>query len=130
MVFSRTWYHFRHEQCWVARRKGAKVPFHGERDQTTVIEVPSPRFAVGEAGDERTSHPTQKPVAVMTPPLRNHLRAGEICYDPFLGSGTTLVAAETLGRRCYAMEIDPKYVQVTIERWQGLTGKKAQRINE
>ena len=62
-------------------------------------------------------------------PIRNHLRAGEAVYEPFCGSGTTLMAAETLGRRCYAMEIDPKYVQVAIERWQNFTGRTAERVD-
>ena len=63
-------------------------------------------------------------------PIRNLLRAGEIVYDPFLGSGTTLVAAETLGRRCFGLEIEPRLCQVIIERWQGLTGRTATRIEE
>jgi len=62
-------------------------------------------------------------------PIRNHLRPGEAVYEPFSGSGTTLMAAETLGRRCYAMEIDPKYVQVAIERWQNFTGRTAERVD-
>jgi len=61
-------------------------------------------------------------------PIRNHTEAGEAVYDPFLGSGTTLMAAETLGRRCLGMEIDPLYAQVTIERWQRFTGRQAEEI--
>ncbi len=74
---------------------------------------------------EKFDHPAQKPVLLAEIPIRNHLEAGEAVYDAFLGSGTTLIAAETLGRRCYAMEIDPKYVQVALERWQAFTGRKA-----
>jgi hypothetical protein len=62
--------------------------------------------------------------------IRNHTRPGQSVYDPFLGSGTCLVAAETLGRRCYAMEFDAKYVQLSVERWQGLTGETAERVEE
>ena len=62
-------------------------------------------------------------------PIRNHLRPGEIVYDPFLGSGTTLIAAEALGRRCYGLEIEPRYVDVVIRRWEGFTGKTAVRAD-
>jgi DNA modification methylase len=62
-------------------------------------------------------------------PIRNHTEAGEAVYDAFLGSGTTLIAAETLGRRCLGMEIDPKYVQVVIERWQAYTGRTAEHVD-
>jgi hypothetical protein len=75
---------------------------------------------MGGSDEEKQDHPAQKPVLLYETPIRNHLRAGEVVYDPFVGSGTCIVAAETLGRRCYGMEIDPKYVQVSIERWQGL----------
>ena len=77
----------------------------------------------GGSTEAKEDHPTQKPVLLSEIPIRNHLRPGEAVYDPFSGSGTTLIAAETLGRRCYAMEIDPKYVQVAIERWQALHGQ-------
>ena len=78
--------------------------------------------------EEKQDHPAQKPVVLFEIPIRNHLRAGEVVFDPFVGSGTTLVAAETLGRRCYAMEIEPRYVQVTIERWQNFSGRTAERV--
>jgi DNA modification methylase len=64
-------------------------------------------------------------VELMRRPILNHLRRGESVYDPFLGSGTTLAAAELTGRVCYAIELDPKYVDVAIERWQSLSGQKA-----
>ncbi len=85
---------------------------------------------MGGSQEEKHDHPAQKPVLLFETPIRNHLRAGEAVYDPFLGSGTTLVAAETLGRRCYAIEIEPRYAQVTIERWRGLTGREAERVDE
>jgi DNA modification methylase len=64
----------------------------------------------------------------MARPIRNHGGKGDDCYDPFLGSGTTLIAAETLGRRCFAMELDPRYVDVSVTRWEKFSGKKAQRV--
>ena len=79
--------------------------------------------------EEKFDHPAQKPVALSEIPIRNHLEAGEAVYDPFFGSGTTLIAVERLGRGCYAMEIDPKYVQVAIERWQNFTGETAERVD-
>jgi DNA modification methylase len=82
---------------------------------------------MGRSTEAKQDHPAQKPVLLSEIPIRNHLRAGEVVYDPFLGSGTTLVAAETLGRRCYGLEIDPRYCQLVIERWQGLTGRTAER---
>ena len=77
----------------------------------------------------KEDHPTQKPVVLSEIPIRNHLRPGEAVYEPFSGSGATLMAAETLGRRCHAMEIDPRYVQVAIERWQAFTGRTAERLD-
>jgi hypothetical protein len=91
--------------------------FIGERDQATIWRAPSPKRIGGGSKEYKEDHPTQKPVVLSEIPIRNHLRPGEAVYEPFAGSGTTLMAAETLGRRCYAMEIDPKYVQVAIERW-------------
>jgi len=80
---------------------------------------------MGGSTEEKFDHPAQKPVALFEAPIRNHLEAGEAVYDPFLGSGTTVIAAETLGRRCYGMEIDPKYCQIAIERWSAFSGRKA-----
>jgi DNA modification methylase len=102
--------------------------FIGERDQATIWRAPSPKRIGGGSKEYKEDHPTQKPVVLSEIPIRNHLRPGEAVYEPFAGSGTTLMAAETLGRRCYAMEIDPKYVQVAIERWQNVTGRHTERI--
>lgn len=74
-----------------------------------------------------TTHGTQKPVEIMGRPIRNHGDAEDDVYDPFLGSGTTLIAAEQLGRRCYGLEISPAYCDVIVQRWQNLTGEKARR---
>jgi DNA methylase len=128
-AMGRSWYHWGHEPCWVVRKPGIAHLFHGQRDQSTIWRVPSPKMIMGGSSEEKQDHPTQKPVLLAEIPIRNHLRAGEAVYDPFAGSGTTLVAAQTLGRSCYGMEIDPRYVQVTVERWQGLTGQAAERID-
>jgi DNA modification methylase len=80
---------------------------------------------VGGSDDEKFDHPTQKPVELMRRPILNHTKTGEFVYDPFLGSGTTLAAAEMTGRVCCGLELDPKYVDVVVERWQGLSGKRA-----
>ena len=80
---------------------------------------------MGGSDEEKFDHPTQKPVELMRRPILNHTKPGELVYDPFLGSGTTLAAAEVTERVCYGLELDPKYVDVVVERWQGLTGKKA-----
>jgi hypothetical protein len=127
-VMGRSWYHWAHEPCWVVRKPGVPHLFHGSRDQSTIWRAPSPKMIMAGSDEEKQDHPAQKPVLLYETPIRNHLHAGEAVYDPFVGSGTCIVAAETLGRRCYGMEIDPEYVQVSIERWQGLTGLKAVRV--
>lgn len=128
-IFSvgRSWYHWAHEPCVVIRRPGVPHLFIGEKDQGTIWRAPSPKRLGGGSKEDKEDHPTQKPVLLSEIPIRNHLRPGESVYEPFSGSGTTLMAAERLGRRCYAMEIDPKYAQVAIERWQRFTGLEALR---
>jgi hypothetical protein len=128
-AMGRSWYHWAHEPCWVVRKPGVAHLFHGSRDQSTVWRAPSPKMIMGGSEEEKQDHPAQKPVLLYETPIRNHLRSGESVYDPFAGSGTCLVAAETLGRHCYAMEIDPRYAQVTIERWQAFTGATAARVD-
>ena len=80
---------------------------------------------MGGSDEQKFDHPTQKPVELMRRPILNHTNPGEVVYEPFLGSGTTLAAAEVAGRICYGIELDPKYVDVTVQRWQNLTGKQA-----
>jgi DNA modification methylase len=125
-AMGRSWYHWAHEPCWVIRKPGVPHLFHGSRDQSTIWRAPSPKMIMAGSDEEKQDHPAQKPVLLYETPIRNHLRPGEAAYDPFVGSGTSIVAAETLGRRCYGMEIDPRYVQLTIERWQALTGGTAE----
>ena len=80
---------------------------------------------MGGSGEEKYDHPTQKPVDLMCKPILNHLKRGELVYEPFLGSGTTLAAAELTERTCLGIELDPKYVDVVVQRWQTLSGKQA-----
>ncbi len=125
----RSWYHWNHEPCFVVRKPGLSNLFIGEHDQATIWRAPSPKRIGSGSKERKEDHPTQKPIVLSEIPIRNHLRPGESVYEPFSGSGTTLMAAETLGRRCYAMEIDPKYVQVAIERWERFTGKQMERVD-
>lgn len=80
---------------------------------------------MGSSAEDKFDHPTQKPIELMRRPILNHTRRGELVYEPFLGSGTTLAAAEQTNRICYGLELDPKYVDVTIQRWQQLSGQRA-----
>src|SRR5579864_4629559 len=123
-VLTRTPYWFGHEPCWFVRKKNA--PWYGKAGQnSTVWESPSPKFIMGGSEEDKYDHPTQKPVELMRRPVLNHLRRGELVYDPFLGSGTTLAAAELTQRVCYGLELDPKYADVIVQRWQQLSGKEA-----
>ena len=123
-VLTRTLYWFQHEPCWFVRKKNA--PWYGKAgENSTIWDSPSPKFIMGGADEDKYDHPTQKPIDLMRRPILNHLRRGELVYDPFLGSGTTLAAAELKERSCYGMELDPKYTDVVVQRWQQLTGKKA-----
>src|SRR6478672_5264497 len=123
----RGWYHWGYEPCWVVRKSRVPNLFHGESDQSTVWRAPSPKMIMAGSDEEKFDHPAQKPVVLSEIPIRNHCETGEAMYDCFLGSGTTLIAAETLGRRCLGMEIDPKYCQLVIDRWQAFTGNTAVR---
>lgn len=126
-AISRGAYHWRHEPCWYAVRRGETAHWRGNRTATTVWEVPNLNPFGGEvaAENEATGHGTQKPVEIMRRPILNHTRPGEACYDPFLGSGSTLIAAESTGRICYGMDLDARWVDVAVLRWQRLSGKQA-----
>jgi len=84
---------------------------------------------MGGSTEAKFDHPAQKPLVLFETPIRNHLRAGEALYDPFLGSGTALIAAERTGTRAYGMEIDPVYVEVALRRWEQFSGATAERID-
>jgi DNA modification methylase len=117
LVLGRGDYHWAHEPCWYAVRE--KGNWTGDRKQTTLWTIPS------GGQDAKTTHSTQKPVECMRRPMLNNSNPGQAVYDPFLGSGTTLIAAETTGRVCLGMELDPLYVDVAVRRWQAFTGKTA-----
>ncbi len=119
LVLSRGDYHWQHEPCWYAVRDKGKGHWSGDRKQTTLWSIPN------RDQDAATVHGTQKPVECMRRPMLNNASRGQAVYDPFLGSGTTLIAAETTGRICLGLELSPAYVDVIVERWQGFTGKEA-----
>ena len=127
-AIGRSWYHWGHEPCWVARRKGAKIPFLGSRDQSTIWRVPSPKMIMAGSREAKFDHPAQKPLALFETPITNHLKVGEALYDPFAGSGTALIAAERTSRICYALELEPRYADVIVARWEAFTGGTASRV--
>jgi DNA modification methylase len=123
-VLTRTHYWYQHEPCWYVRKKNAA--WYGKAgENSTIWESASPKFIMGGSDEEKFDHPTQKPVDLMRRPILNHTQRGELVYEPFLGSGTTLAAAELTERSCYGLEVDPKYVDVVVQRWQDLSGKQA-----
>ncbi|MEZ6140853.1 MAG: DNA methyltransferase [Zavarzinella sp.] len=116
MVLGHSEYHYQHEPIlfgWIPgdRHKNA------DRTRTTLWQHPRPKAS--------REHPTMKPVSLWAQALGDGTREGEIVYDPFLGSGTTVIAAEQLRRKCYGVEISPKYCDVIVKRWEGFTGLKA-----
>jgi DNA modification methylase len=119
LVLGRGHYHWQHEPCWYAVRDGAKGHWAGDRKQTTLWSIPS------RDQDAATVHGTQKPVACMRRPIENNSSPGQAVYEPFSGSGTTLIAAEMAGRACHAVELSPAYVDVAVLRWQAFTGEQA-----
>lgn len=120
LIISRGHYHWRHEPAWYAVRKGRTARWAGDRKQTTVWLMPHRR--------SETGHGTQKPLAAMQRPMENNSRPGDAVYDPFVGSGTTIIAAEAIGRVCHAVELDPGYVDVAVRRWEDMTGLRAALI--
>lgn len=120
LAMSRGHYHFQHEPCWYAVRSksGATAHWQGDRKQSTLWQIDKPRKS-------ETGHSTQKPVECMKRPIENNSSPGQAVYEPFSGSGTTIIAAEMTGRCCYAMELNPAYVDVAVKRWEDFTGKKA-----
>ena len=115
IVIGRGHYHWRHESCWYAVKKGAQANWNGDRKASTIWEIGNPRKS-------ETGHSAQKLVECMQRAIHNH--RGDV-YDPFVGSGTTIIAGEREGRSVYAVEIEPAYVDVAVTRWEDFTGKKA-----
>ena len=128
-AISRGHYHVQHEPCWYAVRDKGTGNWAGDRKQTTLWQINNGLSQGGprKEEDELTGHGTQKPVECMKRPIENNSSPGQAVYDPFVGSGTTIIAAEMTGRCCYAIEIDPAYVDTAIIRWQNFTGKQATR---
>jgi DNA modification methylase len=116
LVMGRGHYHWQHEPCLYAVRQGATGHWAGDRKQTTLWSIPS------RDQDAATTHGTQKPVECMRRPIENNSSPGQAVYEPFSGSGTTLIAAEMTGRACHAVELSPAYVDVAVLRWQAFTG--------
>jgi DNA modification methylase len=116
LVIGRGDYHWQHEPCWYAVRKGRTGHWSGDRSQTTVWPIPHLR--------SETGHGTQKPVACMARPIENNSSSGQAVFDPFCGSGTTIIAAEMSGRSCHAIELSPAYVDVAVLRWKAFTGQE------
>ncbi len=111
-------YHWRHEPAWYVVKKGGTGHWCGDRKQDTVWDIKARE-------DGGHGHGTQKPIECMRRPIENNSAPGDSVYEPFSGSGTTIIAAEQTGRICYAMELSPAYVDVAVRRWQQFTGKRA-----
>ena len=119
LVLSRGDYHWQHEPMFYAVKRTGKGHWAGDRKQTTLWRI------ANKDQDAETVHGTQKPVECMRRPILNNSSPGQAVYEPFMGSGTTLIAAETTGRVCLGIELNPAYVDVAIERWQRFTGRQA-----
>jgi DNA modification methylase len=128
-VISRGDYHYQHEPLWYAVKKGKQHNWQGKRDQSTVWEIANNNSFGNSNKEETFGHGTQKPIECMLRPILNNSAQGESVYDPFGGSGTTLIACERSKRNCYMMELSPIYVDVIIKRWEKETNKKAVLLN-
>lgn len=117
MVMGRQDYHWRHEPCLYGWKGGAGHLWASDRKQTTILDFDRPTRSL--------EHPTMKPVALFEYQLLNNTKGGDLCLDLFGGSGTTLIACEKNGRYARVMELDPKYCDVIVRRWQAFTGKRA-----
>jgi DNA modification methylase len=129
-VLGRGDYHWQHEPCWYAVRGGESSGWSGDRTQSTVWSIANlnPFSGGHDAQDPSTGHSTQKPVALYERALLNNSAPGDVVYDAFVGSGTAIIAAQKTGRRCVGVELDPRYVQMAIDRWQAYTGQTATQI--
>ncbi len=120
-VYGRVFWHFRHEPCMMGWRQGSMPEYDDDHTMNSVWEIDweGKKRIVGN------EHPTQKPVEIFARPMRKHTKVGALCFEPFSGSGSCIVAGETESRRVYAMELSPVFVDVAVRRWQKLTGKDA-----
>lgn len=145
VVMTYSFFSWRHEPCLLMWKRGQRPPYKPKDKSLGTV------WPVGfiKAGDPNTpeyytdvweadwdgkkrpvgfDHPTSKPVEVFAIPMRVHTAPGDICYEPFSGSGSQIIAAEKLSRKCYAMELEPFFVDVAVKRWEQWTGKTAERI--
>lgn len=116
-VLTRTWYAWKHEPCFMGWIKGNKPPRRADQILPTVWSIDTI-----PSGEDRPDHPTPKPLEVFETPMRQHTVVGDVCYEPFAGSGTQVIAAERLRRRCMAIEISPRYCDVIVRRWIAFVG--------
>lgn len=121
MVLGRQDYQWKHEPCLYGWKEGASHNWYNDRCQTTILEFDRPV--------KNKDHPTMKPVALFAYQIQNSTKKGDIVLDLFGGSGTTIIACEQTGRSGFCMELDPKYCDVIIKRFENLTGMKAKKIN-
>ena len=112
---------WQHEPCLYGWPKGKIPALRPPANETTI-------WHVDQKGEQDGIHPTQKPVELFRRPLLYHTKPGELCFEPFLGSGTCLIAAEVTARRCFGIEQEPAYVDVVVKRWEQFTGKKAELV--
>jgi len=122
MVMGRQDYHWKHEPCLYGWKEGASHLWAADRKQTTIIECKRPRV--------NDIHPTMKPVELMEYQILNNTKGQDVVLDLFGGSGSTLIACEKTGRKARLMELDPKYCDVIVKRWEDFTGKKAELLSE
>lgn len=120
LVMGRQDYHWKHEPCLYGWKEGHAHLWNSDRKQTTVLEFDRP--------SRNAEHPTMKPIKLFAYQITNSTLEGGIVFDPFGGSGTALIASEMTGRTCYTMELDPRYIDVIVKRWENLTGRKAEKI--
>ncbi len=118
-VLTRSHYLWKHEPCFMGWRRPNRPPKVADQTLPSTWEMPS------FARDDRPDHPTPKPLDAFGIPMRQHVARGGLCYEPFSGSGSQIMAGEANGRRVFAMEISAAYVDVALERWQAETGKDA-----
>lgn len=121
MVMGRQDYHWKHEPCLYGWKDGASHLWNSDRTQTTVLNFDRP--------SRNAEHPTMKPVELFAYQITNNTKGEDIVFDNFLGSDTTLIAAEKTGRTCYGMELDPKYVDVIVQRYVDYTGNNKIKLN-
>lgn len=120
-VLGRQDYQWQHEPCLYGWNEGASHAWYSDRKQTTILEFDKP--------SKSEEHPTMKPVPLFDYLIRNSSKEGDIVLDSFGGSGTTIMACEQNGRKGYCMELDPRFVDVIVKRWETFTGEKAVLLN-